>query len=282
LATLLPWLRRYKDWLTDRVRINKYKTAFLWDIQLAGADAKTIDRKRMQYAYPPEPGSIVVHNESETWSAVQPKIDAGDAEADGHAIKMMIAVGAGLPEHYLSEGGDVNRATAAEMGLPTYRKFQRRQDEVGGMLRAIMDRVLDEAVKAGKLGANTDRSYRILFPELAPGDNAVAAQAVAGMLPALLSAHQAGWMSRETGMRLLYEMAGQDVNVEAEIERVAAEQAQQAPHLQGVRALNAPAPLPAPGPGAARDGTPYPAPNPPLQPKTPDQPLPRPISTSAP
>ena len=48
LATLLPWLRRYKDWLTDRVRINKYKTAFLWDVQLSGADAKTIDRKRMQ------------------------------------------------------------------------------------------------------------------------------------------------------------------------------------------------------------------------------------------
>src|SRR5579884_3179220 len=38
LATLLPWLRRYKDWLTDRVRINKYKGAFLWDVQLTGAD----------------------------------------------------------------------------------------------------------------------------------------------------------------------------------------------------------------------------------------------------
>jgi hypothetical protein len=38
LATLLPWLRRYKDWLTDRVRINKYKGAFLWDVQLAGID----------------------------------------------------------------------------------------------------------------------------------------------------------------------------------------------------------------------------------------------------
>lgn len=38
LATLLPWLRRYKDWLTDRVRINKYKGAFLWDVQLTGAN----------------------------------------------------------------------------------------------------------------------------------------------------------------------------------------------------------------------------------------------------
>jgi hypothetical protein len=29
LAPLLPWLRRYKDWLTDRVRINRFKGAFL-------------------------------------------------------------------------------------------------------------------------------------------------------------------------------------------------------------------------------------------------------------
>ena len=45
LATLIPWLRRYKDWLTDRVRINKYKGAFLWDVELQGADKKAIDRK---------------------------------------------------------------------------------------------------------------------------------------------------------------------------------------------------------------------------------------------
>jgi len=89
LATLLPWLRRYKDWLTDRVRINKYKGAFLWTIKLQGADRKTIDRKRMEYAYPPEPGSIVVHNESEEWGAVQPHIDADNVAADGRAIKVM-------------------------------------------------------------------------------------------------------------------------------------------------------------------------------------------------
>jgi hypothetical protein len=47
LATLLPWLRRYKDWLTDRVRINKYKGAFLYDVSLKGADAKTIGNQNI-------------------------------------------------------------------------------------------------------------------------------------------------------------------------------------------------------------------------------------------
>ena len=59
LATLMPWLRRYKDWLTDRVRINKYKGAFLYDVRLQGADKRTIDRKRMEYSSPPEPGSVI-------------------------------------------------------------------------------------------------------------------------------------------------------------------------------------------------------------------------------
>ena len=223
LATLLPWLRRYKDWLTDRVRINKYKGAFLWTIKLQGADRKTIDRKRMEYAYPPEPGSIVVHNESEEWSAVQPQINADDVEADGRAIKMMIAMGAGLPEHYLSEGGEVNYATAAQMGLPTFRKFQRRQDQFALMIRAIVDRVLDEAVRAGALPAGVERGYTVELPELAPDDNARFAQATATMVAALATARDRGWVSDETAMRLLYASANAPVDVNEERARIASE-----------------------------------------------------------
>ncbi|GHO56615.1 phage portal protein [Ktedonobacter robiniae] len=93
LATMLPWLRRYKDWLTDRVRINKYKGAFIWDVTLRGADRKTIDTKRMEYSTPPQPGSVLLHNEAESWQVVQPAINANDAKEDGRALKLMIAVG---------------------------------------------------------------------------------------------------------------------------------------------------------------------------------------------
>ena len=131
LATLLPWLRRYKDWLIDRVRINKYKAAFLWEITLSGRRPRTIEQKMQEYARPPEPGSVIVHNESETWKAVQPHIDAGDAEPDGRAIKLMVAMGAGIPEHYLADGQNSNRATAREMSLPTIKKYKRRQELIG-------------------------------------------------------------------------------------------------------------------------------------------------------
>ena len=209
LATLLPWLRRYKDWLIDRVRINKYKAAFLWDVQLAGADRKTIEQKMMEYARPPEPGSVLVHNESEQWHAVQPNIDAGDVSADGHAIKLMVAMGAGLPEHYLSDGGDVNRATAAEMGLPVVKKYQRRQDFLGYLLRHILNRVILEGQNAGRIPRTVDRTYEIRFPSLQPEDAAVKGEAAFSMARALQIVRDLDLVTPEDATKLFMGVLGE-------------------------------------------------------------------------
>ena len=222
LATLLPWLRRYKDWLTDRVRINKYKGAFLWDVQLLGADKKAVDRKKMEYAIPPEPGTVIIHNEAEKWSAVKPEINANEAAEDGRALKLMIAVGAQLPEHYLSDGSNGNRATAAEMGLPTLLKFQRRQYVMRALLRTILDRVLQEACKAKRLAANVDMHYDILFPEIDVDDHQMLATSTQMLVSALTVAKQQGWVSDETAMRLIFQFAGEEVDIHEELARIRA------------------------------------------------------------
>ncbi len=220
LATLLPWLRRYKDWLTDRVRINKYKGAFLWDVRLQGADKKAVDRKKMEYAYPPEPGSVIIHNEAEQWNTVKPEINANEAAEDGRAIKLMLAVGAQLPEHYLSDGANGNRATASEMGLPTFLKFQRRQHILRAMLRTILDRVLLEARKAKAIAPDSDTHYDILFPEIDVADSQTLASATQLLVSALTVAKQEGWVSDETAMRLLFQFAGEELDVHEEQERI--------------------------------------------------------------
>ncbi|MHB9092069.1 MAG: hypothetical protein ACYC7H_11685, partial [Chloroflexota bacterium] len=111
LAPALPWLRRYKDWLTDRVRINRFKGAFLWWVKLTGADRATVDQKRAELMVPPTSGSVIVTNDSENWTAVQPQIDAQSVEPDGRAIRMMLAAGAGIPLHFLAEPEQTSRAT---------------------------------------------------------------------------------------------------------------------------------------------------------------------------
>lgn len=247
LATLLPWLRRYKDWLIDRVRINKYKAAFLWDVTLSGATRKEIEQKMMEYARPPEPGSVLIHNESETWQAVQPNIDATNVAADGHAIKLMIAMGAGLPEHYLSDGGDVNRATAAEMGLPTVKRYQRRQDYLKYMLTAILDRVIAEAQKAGRLPRTIDTGYEIKFPQLLTDDVQQIGMGTHYMTSALASALSLGLVSHETASRIFFTFTREQVDLNEEWERIRAEQDAQV-HLS-VMAPGPAAPAPGQGPG---------------------------------
>ncbi len=223
LATLLPWLRRYREWLTDRGRINKFKAAFIWDVKLSGTDKKSLDRKKMEYASPPAPGTVLIHSDTETWSAVEPKINADDASADGRAIKLMVAVGATLPEHYLSDGDNGNRATASEMSLPTLLKFKRRQRIVRYMLAAILDRVLAEAQKAGKLGPRINTAYEITFPEIDSGEHNTLAQGMQWLLPALQTAKSQGWLSDETAMKIMFEYCGEEVDVHEELVRIADE-----------------------------------------------------------
>ncbi len=127
LAQILTWLERYAFWLEDRVRINRFKGAYLWHVSVQDALPGQLEAKRAQYARPPRPGSIVITDGRETWSAVQPHIQADDVAADGRALRMMIAAGAGVPLHFLAEGEGANRATAREMGVATYRHFSHRQ-----------------------------------------------------------------------------------------------------------------------------------------------------------
>lgn len=143
-----------------------------------------------------------------------------DPEEDGRAIKLMIAVGAQLPEHYLSDGNYGNRATASEMGLPTFLKFQRRQLVLRSMLRAILDRVLQEARKAGRLAEQIDTHYDILFPDIDVADHQTLASATQLLVSALTAAKEQGWVSDETAMRLLFQFAGEEIDTSEEQARI--------------------------------------------------------------
>ena len=138
LAQVLPWLERYDMWLEDRVRLNRYKGAYYWVVHVENALPGQLQAKRAQYSRVPRPGSLIVTDGHERWEAVQPHIAAGDAAADGRAIRMMIAAGAGVPLHYLAEGEGTNRATAREMGTATLRRFRHRQYVFARMIEDLL------------------------------------------------------------------------------------------------------------------------------------------------
>ena len=124
LAPILVWLRRYSAWLEDRVRLNAGVRSFLWVIK---APARLRGELLERYRQPPAPGSVIIADEQETWTAVAPGLHAADASADGRAIRwMIVAGGPGTALLDLGEGEDSNLATGQVM-TEQRRRFLRRR-----------------------------------------------------------------------------------------------------------------------------------------------------------
>jgi len=210
LVPILPWLTRYKDWLTDRVRMNRYKGGYLWDVTLTGATGTDILARQAQLATPPNPGSVLVHGEGEIWKAIVPEIHAEDAEPDGKAIRLMIAAGGGIPLHFLSEGESATKATAAEMGEPTRRAYEDRQKYIGWMLNDILTEVLNRASThlPGLATYASDSLKAVVFPDLTTADNKALASAAKDIVTALETAQASGYIDQEQATDIFRLFAG--------------------------------------------------------------------------
>lgn len=74
----------------------------------------------------------------ESLDFLRPAQGAADAASDMRLILRMVGLTiGGLPEHYLGEGGNATRTTAASMGLPSVRLSNKRQAALGALLTRI-------------------------------------------------------------------------------------------------------------------------------------------------
>jgi hypothetical protein len=211
LAPLLPWLRRYREWLEDRVRVNRLRNSFLWQVRLRHAAPGDVERKRMQYRQSPAPGSIIVSDENEEWQALSARLEGHEAESDGKALRLLVAAGAGVPLHFLSEGESATKATAAEMGGPTFRHYRHRQLQFAGMLMHLVGVAARRASAFGRLELPPDGDLHLSYtlPDLTRADNLQLAQALREAAEALGQLHDRGWIDRADAVRLAYRFAGE-------------------------------------------------------------------------
>ncbi len=222
LAPILPWLRRYSRWLEDRVRLNASVRAFVWVVNAPGRIRAQLAE---QYRTPPEPGTVIIADENEKWSAVTPNLHAADAEKDGRAIRWMIAAsGPGTALLDLGEGEDSNLATGQVMQEQKRRFLRRRQ-------RFLVHLLIDLSLHAfARWAAVTDAPVRAvsvedvtaLVPDISPEDNAQLAQAAAAIVDAmerLRGITGEGEAFKRMALRLFARFAGETVGAE-EFERI--------------------------------------------------------------
>lgn len=152
LYPVLPWLRAYKEWLENRARQNHYRNALLYHVRVKSTNPATIAAVAARYRKPPTPGSVAVTSDNEDIHAVTNPVGGGDAAEDGRQMKLMSAVGMGIPEYFLADGENANKATSSKQELPaltTFGDFQRIMIEL--VWGPVFTRVIRAAVDAGVL-----------------------------------------------------------------------------------------------------------------------------------
>ncbi len=217
LLPVLPWARRYSEWLKDRVRINRIRTRQAL-LQVRIADPSLVEQKRQQIRTdnPIEKG-IYVSGPDEEIIAHDLNINAADVKSDGLAFRLAIATGGNVGLHYMGEGETVNYATAREMGEPTARFFAERQAQLVSILKSLVATAYHRHCVIQDLPYPGQRALQLnaSVAEVARADNQALAAAARDVVQALAQMHQHGWMDDTTALKLAMKFAGESLGDDA-------------------------------------------------------------------
>ena len=228
LLAQMDWLDAYDGFLLDELDRIGYLRSFVWDVTMAGADQEAVEKYEKNFK-PPAPNSTFVHNDNITLEAKTPPLQAADTSESARLIRNHVLGGSTMPEHWFGGGGDVNRNAASEMGEPTFKAYNMRQSFLKLMLEEMGRVVLWMSAKTQATPPNwmeDDWKVTAVFPELANKDIAKFAAALAQVVNAVVVLIDSGLMTRQTAMEVVADIAGrfgQEIDVEAELERASAE-----------------------------------------------------------
>jgi hypothetical protein len=210
LFHLADWLDLHDQTLMASVEAYLLQAAFLWDVTLTGAQDKDIEAAQKGSAIP-RPGSVRYHSEKMKWEAVSPNISAPNAQEFSRLLKNFVLAGAGFPEHWFAEGGNVNRATALAMGEPTLKRLKSFQRKVKAMFTAMLTYVRDTAIQEGTISKSADSGFEVILPAITVDDIESVAKVMPPLTLALQSALDAGWVKDEDVnaiMRVIFSRIG--------------------------------------------------------------------------
>ena len=216
LLCLIDWIDLYDKFLFSRAERAHLLNAFVWDVTLSGMNEAQIQKWLQANTSPPKPGSIRAHNEKVEWKTVAPNLASHDATHEARLLRNQILGGAGLPEHWFAEGGEVTRATAAEMGEPTIKRLTSRQRYFKHMIEFIFRFVLDQARQAGVLTERNRLEFSITVPEISVRDMTRASASLNQVAQSLALAEDRGWIDKE-GAKKLFSLVASHLGVETEM-----------------------------------------------------------------
>jgi hypothetical protein len=229
LLHLTDWLIAYDDFLfAEQDRIDK-QLSHVWDIELKGATADECKAKAGEIATVGI-GDIRVHNENEIWKTSAPALNASDTSVYARLARNHILAGASLPEHWLGGGGDVNRATAAEMPEPTFKIFTMRQTYISYMLEEMIRFVIRKRSGLDEIDWSDERySFKVRMPEMVNSDITKYTASLAPLVGFCATAIQEGLITKVRALEFINAISsrmGVEIDAQSELDAAQAELAE--------------------------------------------------------
>jgi hypothetical protein len=227
LLRMIDWLDRFDQIFFDGAEHVALLNMFAWDLKIEGGEEKAPEpernlRMQAKTVSKMKPGSVYAHNEKAELTPKNPDLKTADLETMVRQLRVLIAGGARVPEHWVAEGGYTNRATASEMGKPTYKMLARRQGVVRGMLRKLCQYQIDVLVQLGQLPEEVDvldeegnptetqparEAFEIELADINETDTNMAASALATVAQAVLPMVASNLLTKKPALELVAAVA---------------------------------------------------------------------------
>ncbi len=210
LMAQIDWVDGYDQFLFGELERADFLRAFIWDVTLAGATPDEV-KERAKEITAPNPGSVRVHNDSETWKPESPGIGAGDTDTIARLIRNHALGGATIPEHWFGGGGDVNRSTGESMSEPTFKMLSMRQRTLKYVLEYVGWYVLRQWAAKGSDRARSLQKAKVkaVFPEMTARDTSKYAGALGQVAAAVVMLIDRGLVTEAAGLQMVDAVASQ-------------------------------------------------------------------------
>lgn len=227
IMSQLDFLDGYDEFMFDQMERSSDLDAFIWDVELTGADEEFVKQRAREISRPGR-GTVRVHNDQEKWTAQAPDLNAADRSEAARMFRNHALGGASVPEHFYGGGGDVNRSTGDSMSDPFFKMCTMRQTFLRNMLQEMGTFVLWQRAKAAGITPDpTDPAWRVTaqFPEMVTKDLTKIAAAFQSCVAGVASALADRLITRATALRMIAAVAKRlDVDIDPEAELAAVEE----------------------------------------------------------
>lgn len=198
------------DWLDDlskllRTEVERFlmQKSLVFDVEIDGdaADQKVIDlADQIEEDGPPEAGDVNVHTKAVKWTMQTPDMKLTDSVEFIRFYLNLCCGATNMPPHWFSEGGDVNKATASEMGTPIWAFIRDRKRAIIAFLRQVIRHALWVAREIHKIPED-QLTFSIVSRDPDPSAFAVIGTGLQNFLTTLAGAVQAELMTQVEARR---------------------------------------------------------------------------------